>query len=120
MPVVFIFVVGLSLGEGFGQKPDDRLRIYVVDLDRGYIDPIYVAGELGALFSSAGQASSFPTYADPALLQSEAAFAFVYSKQFPHEPWSKVVQRDLAASDIRVETIPTMEKAQQLVDAGKL
>ncbi len=35
MPVVLILVLGLSLGEGFGEKPDDRLRISVVNLDRG-------------------------------------------------------------------------------------
>src|SRR5688572_11794008 len=35
MPVLFILVLGVSLGEGFGQKPDDRLRISLVDLDEG-------------------------------------------------------------------------------------
>ncbi len=35
MPLVFILVLGLLLGEGFGQKPDDRLRVSLVDLDRG-------------------------------------------------------------------------------------
>jgi len=35
MPLVLVFVLGLALGEGFGQKPDDRLRISVVNLDRG-------------------------------------------------------------------------------------
>jgi ABC-type Na+ efflux pump permease subunit len=35
MPLVFILVLGLALGEGFGQKPDDRLRVSVVDEDRG-------------------------------------------------------------------------------------
>jgi ABC-type multidrug transport system permease subunit len=39
MPFLFIVVLGLSLGEGFGQKPDDRLRVSLVDLDRGYDDP---------------------------------------------------------------------------------
>src|SRR5437763_7489244 len=39
MPLLFILVLGLSLGEGFGQKPDDRLRISVVDEDRGFSDP---------------------------------------------------------------------------------
>jgi ABC-type Na+ efflux pump permease subunit len=36
MPLIFIFVLGLSLGEGFGQKPDDRLRVSIVDLDEGF------------------------------------------------------------------------------------
>src|SRR5438105_1528933 len=39
MPVVLILVLGLALGEGFGQKPDDRLRISVVNLDRGLSRP---------------------------------------------------------------------------------
>ncbi len=36
MPLIFILVLGVSLGEGFGQKPDDRLRISVVDLDEPF------------------------------------------------------------------------------------
>ncbi|HEX3727194.1 MAG TPA: hypothetical protein VHV08_13165, partial [Pirellulales bacterium] len=39
MPLFFILILGISLGEGFGQKPDDRLRISVVDLDVPYLDP---------------------------------------------------------------------------------
>src|SRR5262245_49229206 len=35
MPLIFILVLGVSLGEGFGQKRDDRLRVSVVDLDEG-------------------------------------------------------------------------------------
>src|SRR3954452_2833986 len=35
MPLVFILVLGLALGETFGQKPDDRLRVSVVVLDTG-------------------------------------------------------------------------------------
>src|SRR5262249_38733231 len=35
MPLLFILVLGISLGEGFGQKPDDRLRVSLVDLDDG-------------------------------------------------------------------------------------
>jgi ABC-type Na+ efflux pump permease subunit len=35
MPLVFILVLGLALGQTFGQKPDDRLRVSVVVLDAG-------------------------------------------------------------------------------------
>ncbi len=35
MPVVLILVLGLSLGEGFGRKPDDRIRISIVNTDAG-------------------------------------------------------------------------------------
>jgi len=39
MPLIFILVLGISLGDSFGQKPDDRLRISILDLDEGYVDP---------------------------------------------------------------------------------
>lgn len=35
MPLLFILTLGLLLGENFGRKADDTLRISVVDLDRG-------------------------------------------------------------------------------------
>src|SRR4051795_7214046 len=34
-PLLLILVLGLSLGEGFGEKPDERLRISIVNLDKG-------------------------------------------------------------------------------------
>src|SRR5579883_905503 len=35
MPLLFTLVQGLLLGENFGKKADDTLRIYLVNLDRG-------------------------------------------------------------------------------------
>jgi ABC-2 type transport system permease protein len=35
MPLVFVAVLGMAVGEGFGQKPDDRLRLSIVNLDEG-------------------------------------------------------------------------------------
>src|SRR3954468_9713381 len=35
MPLIFILVLGVSLGEGFGQKPAERLRVSVLNLDEG-------------------------------------------------------------------------------------
>ncbi len=35
MPLMFVAVLGMAVGEGFGQKPDDRLRISIVNLDEG-------------------------------------------------------------------------------------
>src|SRR5687768_1528911 len=35
MPLLLILVLGMALGEGFGEKPDDRLRVSVVNLDHG-------------------------------------------------------------------------------------
>src|ERR1700684_816527 len=34
-PLLLILVLGLALGEGFGEKPDERLRISIVNRDRG-------------------------------------------------------------------------------------
>jgi ABC-type Na+ efflux pump permease subunit len=34
-PLLMILVLGLALGEGFGEPPDERLRISIVNLDRG-------------------------------------------------------------------------------------
>src|ERR1051325_782212 len=35
MPLIFILVLGVSLGEGFGQKAADRLRVSVLIQDEG-------------------------------------------------------------------------------------
>ena len=35
MPLILILILGLSLGEAFGRKPDDRIRVWVVVLDEG-------------------------------------------------------------------------------------
>ena len=34
-PLLLILVLGLALGEGFGEKPDERLRISIVNRDKG-------------------------------------------------------------------------------------
>lgn len=85
MPFIFILVLGLSLGEGFGQKPDDRLRVSIVDLDQGISNP-----------------------------------EMIRVAPFGAEPWSKVVQRDLAqTAGIRVEIINSRAEAENLVNDGK-
>src|SRR5262245_39858359 len=85
MPLIFILVLGVSVGEGFGQKTDDRLRVSLVNLDEGTKDP--------------AQSTIAP---------------------FGDEPWSEVVQRDLAQTGgIRVEVIPTVDEAEDLVARGK-
>lgn len=38
-PLLLILVLGLALGEGFGEKPDERLRISIVNLDNGLSGP---------------------------------------------------------------------------------
>ncbi len=80
MPLIFILVLGMSLGEGFGQKPDDRLRISIVDLDKPFYDE-------------------------------------VTKKDIT---WSKTVMQDLAqTAGIRVEVIPSLAEAEELVSSGQ-
>lgn len=35
MPLIFILILGISVGESFGKKPDANLRVSVVNLDQG-------------------------------------------------------------------------------------
>ena len=73
LPLLFILVLGLLLGESFGQKPDDRVRVSLVDLDSG-------------------------------------------SGLIAGEPWSRVVQRDLAeTAGIRLEIIGSRDEAGRLI-----
>ena len=72
MPALFIAVLGALLGEGFGTRADDRVRVSIVDLDQG-------TGLLGKSFA-------------------------------------KLVRDDLLeTTGIRVEIIPDIETARDLV-----
>src|SRR5262249_35302973 len=72
MPLLFILLLGLMLGESFGQKPDDTLRVSIVDLDRG--------------------------------------------KGLEGKPWAHRVFTDLQeAPGIRIEVVPTRERAEELI-----
>jgi ABC-2 type transport system permease protein len=106
MPFIFILILGLSLGEGFGQKPDDRLRVSLVDLDRG--EPYAVPREAVAwLALTPGTGNPLTA---PALVQAIRT----------QEPWSKVVQRDLAqTAEIRIELVSSLAEAEALVQNGK-
>src|SRR5262245_29059735 len=85
MPLVFILVLGLSLDEGFGQKPDDRLRVVIVNLDHGRRDvalreavtPLLLTGQFDSGLGTT------------ALWFTNRAFIP------PAEPWADVVKRDL-------------------------
>jgi ABC-type Na+ efflux pump permease subunit len=112
MPIIFILVLGLSLGETFGQKPDDRLRVSVVDEDVGFA-PRAVA----ALAAS----SQGPL---PGALPWAALYLntqhLTPPKPFEAKTWSQVVLHDLGeTADIRVEVIDTKAEAVQLVHDSK-
>lgn len=113
MPLIFIAVLGISLGDGFGQKPADRLRVSVVIEDLGpprhFDRPAMLRDGLGVTAS----ASTAPF----------TALAFAYANKrlwFPHESWAERVLRDLGeTADIRVELIPDRAEAESLVQSGK-
>jgi ABC-type multidrug transport system permease subunit len=122
MPLLFILVLGVSLGEGFGQKPDDRLRVSIVDLDRGpprFFDRPAMLREGMAQLAVApvpGQVGGV----DATLLSALTLAGVNRSDWFPHRKWSEVVRRDLAETGgIRVEMIPSLDQARELVRQGK-
>lgn len=119
MPLIFILVLGVSLGEGFGQKPEDRLRVSVLNLDEGwprYFDrPAMLRDGLAWLSvtpgllqgSGAGQVQA---------LGAGMLSAVHRPDWFPHEPWSGVVLRDLSdTAAIKVELIASRQEAESLV-----
>jgi ABC-2 type transport system permease protein len=113
MPVVFILVLGLSLGEGFGQKTDERVRVTVVNLDQGYKPMLARAAACQAVLPITGAMSGGIT-----------PMALVRANQPPPFPvnqtWAERVLEDLAKSaDIRVEMVDTVEQAKQMVQGSK-
>jgi ABC-2 type transport system permease protein len=108
MPLLFIIILGLLLGEGFGQKPDDRLRISLVDEDAG-LDLLTGSGSVGLVNAPGGTG--------PLLALSSVAAG---RSTFPGEPWYDVVRKDLAeTAGIRIEILPSRDQAEQLVREHK-
>src|SRR5262245_31472736 len=118
MPFIFILILGLSLGEGFGQKPDDRLRVSLVDLDRG--DQSVALREGLAWLAQLSPVGPMPSAIDAQALGAAVLVANNQLGRPPKESWAKVVQRDLdQTAGIRVEIIPTRQEAERLVRGSK-
>jgi ABC-2 type transport system permease protein len=117
MPLIFILVLGMALGESFGQKPDDRLRITLVDEDKGFLDPVAARVEAVATLISL----PLPVIGgDASCLGAVAMARMAEEAQFPFESWSRVVLRDLAeTAEIRVELLPNLQTARQLSSESK-
>src|SRR5688572_32242745 len=119
MPLIFILVLGVSLGEGFGQKPAERLRVSVLIEDQGvprFFDrPAMLREGLGWL-----AATPAPTSGSLAAWQG-IAFAQVNQRLwFPRDSWSQRVLRDLSeTADIRIELVPDRAQAKELVRTGQ-
>lgn len=119
MPLVFILILGVSLGEGFGQKAADRLKISVLVLDEGiprYFDkPAMLREGLAWLSLTPCQTE--------AVVGSTGAMALALDNRlnwFPPDSWAKEVLRDLGqTADIAVELIPDRAEAERLVRSGR-
>jgi ABC-type multidrug transport system permease subunit len=111
MPLLFILLLGLLVGEGFGQKSDDRLRVTLLDLDEGL--PTEDARECAAWLAGTPTAGPLPG------LTSATVHRL---RRFPPGTWSDVVVRDLEETGgIRVEkiSVPDRNIAVQLCRDGK-
>lgn len=115
MPLIFILVLGVSLGEGFGKKAAEGLRVTVLNEDEGV--PRYF-DQRAMIRDGLGSLAITPT--------GTQAFAgcglTVANRQtwFPHEPWSQLLLRDLnETADIRVEFVKDRAEAEYLVRTGK-
>ena len=108
MPLLFILILGLLLGEGFGQSPDKRLRVSLVDLDHGYAVEEGCAWLTAAPGGPGGFVGAF------------ALATYHRTDRFPAGKWSDVVLKDLGeTAGIRVELIPTREEAARLCRESK-
>ncbi len=122
MPFIFILVLGVSLGEGFGQKAADKLKVSILNLDEGiprYFDRPAMLGEACAPLAAVpgGGPEGAP---DLRPLGALALARVNQSRWFPRESWSRVVQRDLTATaDISVELIGSRAEAEDLVRDGR-
>jgi ABC-2 type transport system permease protein len=119
MPLIFILVLGVSVGEGFGYKPDDNLRVTVVNLDEGLPADaaLLAASTAGLLGSPFGQGAML---AGSALYPGRSPYVPDALKPPGAPKWADLVLKDLSeTAGIRVELIDSREKAEQLVNNGE-
>src|SRR5579885_3179119 len=110
LPLVLILILGIALG-GLFEKPDDRLRVSLVDLDEGYTDPVSACREAAGWFA----VSPGPGGVLAALTLASANSL----TRFPQGKWSEVVRRDLEeTASIRVEVL-SLGEARQLIGSSK-
>jgi ABC-type Na+ efflux pump permease subunit len=115
MPLLFILILGLLLGEGFGQNPDKRLRVSIVDLDQGYA--VEEAASWLLLLPAPG---AMPAGAHPHEVAALTLAAAHRTARFPQGKWSEVVLADLKdTAGIRVEIVPSREEAERLCREGR-
>jgi ABC-type multidrug transport system permease subunit len=115
MPLLFIFLLGLLLGEGFGQNPDRNLRVSVVDLDRGHD-----LEQAIAWLALTPAPVPLPDAVSPQILIAASLDLAHHGGRFPPGKWSDIVLRDLQeTAGIRVEIIGDLQTAEYLCRESK-
>jgi ABC-type transport system involved in multi-copper enzyme maturation permease subunit len=115
MPLIFILVLGVSLGEGFGKKAEDTLRVSVLILDEGPPPPTPPALSREGLAWLTMQPALL---AGPAQLVAAGSLAQANRSEwsFPYGKWSELVLRDLRqTANIRIESIESRALADELI-----
>ena len=116
MPLIFILVLGVSLGEGFGQKPAERLRVSVCVLDQGpprFFDRASILREQLGRFAATPIAGNTP-------MAGLGLVAGNHRLWFPHDSWADRLLADLGeTADLRVELVRDRAEAEELVRTGK-
>jgi ABC-2 type transport system permease protein len=117
MPLIFILVLGVSLGEGFGRKAEDRLRVSVLNQDQGvprYFDrPAMLRDGLAWLSVTPGL---LPGPQATSVLSGAALSDANHAAWFPNDSWSELVLRDLSqTANIKIELIADLAEAERLV-----
>ncbi len=123
MPFIFILVLGVSLGQGFGQDRDDRLRVSVVDEDTGpprHFDELALIRESRPWLALTVPMGRMGGGVEALAAAGVGLAGTQQATWFPPGRWADVVKRDLAETGgIRVEVIPTRRQAEELVRAGE-
>ncbi len=113
MPLFFILVLGISLGEGFGRKQAEGLRVSVLNLDQGvprFFDRPAIVRE------AAAWVGAVPTQP----LSGLSLAWYDHQAWFPQVSWAEMLLRDLGeTADIEIELIASREQAEELVRSGR-
>jgi ABC-type multidrug transport system permease subunit len=118
MPLIFILVLGVSLGENFGKPASAGLRVSVLVEDQGvprFFDrPAMIRDGVGLLAITPNPASSTQAWAGCSLALANRP------GWFPHDSWSHLLIRDLnETAEIHVEFIANRAEAERLVNPGQ-
>ena len=116
MPLIFILVLGITLGEGFGQSPSKRIRVSVCVLDEG---PPRFFDRTPILREHLGRFAATPIPGN-AFGGSLGFVAENHRLWFPHDSWAKQMLDDLGkTASIQVELVNNRAEAEELVRSGK-